>query len=364
MLTRRLASRQPSLSVARGFTLVELLIVIAVIGALTALIIPAAQSAREAARRTSCSSQLKQLGVALALHHNQQRRYPFGGWGFQWVGVPGRKCNQNQPGSWAYCILPLVERNDVHELGRDNDAAGFSQRIETAIPLFVCPSRRTTGLGPAVVSHIRSPKPTGSPALVARGDYAINAGVSNIMGFPGPANLAEGDQPEYWSNVVQSSNDRLGHFTGVSHLRSAASLNEIVDGASRTYLIGEKHLSVDDYDTGASVGDNESLYSGYCTDLHRFSGNLNAGPGGAMVAPLADSSLPNDGLPGYLRFGSAHPAAFGMVYCDGSVRWRDYQMDPLLHLQQGHRADGGAPLEALVAARASTASTVAVPAGR
>jgi prepilin-type processing-associated H-X9-DG protein len=177
---------------------------------------------------------------------------------------------------------------------------------------------------------------------VARADYAINAGTSHVFSFGGPADLKQGDDALFWKNAPNPEN-----FSGISHLRMAASLKAIVDGNSKTYLVGEKHLHTESYSTGLSLGDNESMYAGYCTDLHRFAGavenmKLSLPP---FAAPLSDNINPASGVPGYARFGSAHPNGVNMAYCDGSVHFTSYEIDPEVHFRAGHRSDDGNPLE-------------------
>lgn len=330
-----------------GFSLVELLVVIAIIGLLVALILSAIQSSREAARRIHCKNNLRQIGLALLQHSDAIGHFPYGGWGHKWVGVPGRGSGLQQPGGWIYSTLPYLEQQALHDLGLKANATdardAYTKRLETSLPMFTCPSRRQVGNWPIVFPHVTTPKPYGSPRFVGRGDYAINAGASHVLSFAGPASLSEGDDFSFWQDATY-----VGDFTGISHLRIGTSLKAVEDGTSKTYLAGEKYLFTEDYETGRSPGDNESMYSGYCTDLHRFTGNLNAKQMNQFLPPLHDSvnstGMP---LPGFIRFGSAHPGGFNMTYCDGSVRWIDFDVDAEIHLRSGHRHDGGAPLDAL-----------------
>jgi prepilin-type N-terminal cleavage/methylation domain-containing protein len=333
-----------------AFTLVEVLVTITILSVLIALLLPAVQTVRESARQAQCKDNVKQIALALLTFHDTNRVFPCGGWGHQWVGVPERGCGTKQPGGWIYKILPYVEQRDLHDLGTGlNGIAAvelYSQRLRTPLPFFVCPSRRQCSAWPVAEKYawVRAPKPFGDATSVARADYAINAGTSDIFSFGGPADMVQGDNAQFWQNAPLPKG-----FSGISHLRVSVSTRSIVDGTSKTYLLGEKNLDAANYDTGNSSGDNESLYAGYCTDLHRFAGvienlKLSRSP---YAAPLNDNTPPDSDIPGSVRFGSAHPVGFHMAYCDGSVHFLDYDVDPGVHFRSGHRSDDGSPLESL-----------------
>ena len=129
-----------------GFTLVELLVVIAIIGTLVALLLPAVQNAREAARRMQCQHHLRQMGLAAISHQTAHGYYPSNGWGFRWMGDPDRGAGSTQPGGWTYQILPFLEEGSMHRFG--SGLAEPEKRVQLAlqkahvVPLFHCPSRR------------------------------------------------------------------------------------------------------------------------------------------------------------------------------------------------------------------------------
>jgi prepilin-type N-terminal cleavage/methylation domain-containing protein len=333
-----------------GFTLVELLVVIAILGTLFGLLAPAIQHAREAGRRTQCQNNLRQLALGLLSYHDVFKSFPYGGWGHEWVGMPDYRHGWRQPGGWAFSLLPFMEESTLQNLGAGSVGAIadelYSQRLQTPLAVFNCVSRRPCAAWPIAdkYAYIRTPKPFGRPNIVARSDYAINGGSSHVYGFDGPRDLAEGNDPLYWATAPVPA-----RFSGISHLRTAIALRSITDGTSKTYLMGEKYIDHGSYSNGESVGDSESLYAGYCTDLHRFAGAVENVRHSLipLAAPLSDHDKQASGISATSRFGSAHPAGFSMVYCDGSVDFLSFEIDPEVHLRSGHTRDADNPLSSL-----------------
>jgi prepilin-type N-terminal cleavage/methylation domain-containing protein len=217
----------------RGVTLLELLLVAAVIGLLVALLLPAVQAAREAGRRATCENHLKQLGLAMLTHEETYRRFPSGGWGFAWAGEPDRGTDVTQPGGWVFNILPFVEQRDLASRGLGDTPSqklnDITSVVETPLSVFNCPTRRPLVLGP--LDPVPPPVNFNIVADVAKSDYAVNAGDFICPGGPGPQSLAAGDDQTYgWVSNTQCS--------GIAYLRSRVRLADVRDGASVTYLVG------------------------------------------------------------------------------------------------------------------------------
>jgi prepilin-type N-terminal cleavage/methylation domain-containing protein len=320
-----------------AFTLVELLIVIAIVGVLIALLLPAVQTARESGRRTQCSANLRQISTALLVYHDRFNEFPSGGWGHQWIGIPSRGFGKAQPGGWIYSLLPFIEQANLHEQSMEASLGGKNGLLAHSIAIFTCPSRRGSQLWPVSdkYPYMFSLKPAGVASFVGRGDYAINGGASSAQNFRGPDSLEEGDGPLYsWPSPSGIPKQPSTWFTGISHIRMSARITNILDGCSATYLVGEKYLDPMDYETGQSLGDNESLFNGFCSDNHRYT-ELN-------LPPALDGSISTDDLRSHYRFGSAHPTGACFAFCDGSIHFLSFDIDAESHYRNGHIADEGA----------------------
>lgn len=337
-----------SRSARSAFTLIELLVTMAVIGILIALFLPAVQSVREAARRTQCQSNLKQLSLAALNFESAHGNFPSGGWGYQWQGYSDISTRAGQPGAWTFSLLPFLEQSAVYQLGQYKSPPAeldldLRRRIETPVSIYHCPSRRggggeLFGIDPSCPS-CALPLGIATPLeAVARSDYAVNAGdgepdPANLESWPvnfwGPADVAEANQLTLTNQWPAPPAD----WTGISWLRRGVRIAAITDGTSNTFLFGEKYVSRNAYRDGTDWGDNEPLFGGFNNDNHR-STNPHWPYMQDQKATLSIGS-----------FGSAHAGGGHFAYCDGSVRRVSYDVDRDVYRYLGNRRDAQ-PVEA------------------
>ena len=317
----------------RAFTLVELLVVITIIGILLALLLPAAEAARESARATQCANNVKQLGLGALEHEQASHFFPSSGWGFWWLGDPDRGFGIKQPGGWGFNVLPFIEQQTIHDAGAGLPAADKANAAvaQLAIPLvaFNCPSRRPLqaygipgGLAAGAYYFNYNGPPQALAQYAARSDYGICSGDQSVYSQlgGGPTTLAQGDSPNYPFPNTSSQ-------TGVSFSRSQITMANITDGASNTYLVGEKLIDPDHYFDGEDPGDNGNYSCGFDVDSLRASFQ---GP------QLQD----NTGIVNWERWGSAHTTGARFVFCDGSVHVISYSIDQTTNTRLANRADG------------------------
>ncbi len=334
-----------------GFTLVELLVVIAIIGILIGLLLSAVQAAREAARRSQCQNNLRQLGLATQMHHDQLKVLP--NMGGRWrtdgslinwsqmrqgyfTGLNGGSVGDgsdyfptflgpiNDPSNqrpatvksrpyqrlgWGYQILPYMEQANVWWPNLPPGLTGnalFQARMEVIyraeIPEFVCPTRRGGNLFRRYAG--REYLPT---------DYSAAIGTGR-----GAAGQTPGSSPAPRTKTL-------------SHISSA-------DGTSTTILYGEQWQHVDWVSSGGS-----SQWLGYAAPWERHTGSSSVFPwwspstpsftGGAWVFPASRQRPPlHDAYRASVayrewRFGAAHPNGFNVVMCDSSVRMLSFGID-------------------------------------
>ncbi|MFW6169438.1 MAG: DUF1559 domain-containing protein [Planctomycetota bacterium] len=259
-----------------GFTLVELLVVIAIIGILVALLLPAVQAAREAARRSECTNNLKQMGVALHNYHDTHKTLPPG-----WIMVRNSDGNPNGDAQWGWAalILPFMEQSALHEqIGVSKitlRAAASDDSIlpllQTSIDSYVCPS--------SVAEELSKVNKKIHGNTVAMSSYAGCVGI------------------HWWSGDRTPSNN--GALTGERGL----AFKHFTDGLSNTFLAGEA-ATQDVYSgiwpgIGASGGDGFNI----CRNVaHRLN------------SPKQTGSIDRG-------FASEHPSGANFLFGDGSVHF-------------------------------------------
>jgi prepilin-type N-terminal cleavage/methylation domain-containing protein len=309
---------------SRAFTLVELLVVIAIIALLMALLLPAVQSAREAARLVTCRNNARQLAQGAMTHLELQGYFPAGGWGWGWTGDADKGFGSTQVGGWAYSTLPYIEQKALHQLGAGMDdtakRAANAQRMATPVSTFYCPSRRQPRA--LTSTSVHTPINGNRPAAYAKSDYAANGGDFR------------GGLPYSWVGGDPDEKADLARCTGVIGVHSEFRPDDVTDGLSLTLLVAEKYLNPDAYNTGTDGADNGDAWQGKDWDTVRWTWQSNN-----QAAP------PTQDRPGVAvieRFGSAHASGITAAACDGSVRGVRFDIDANLWRRLGNRRDTAA----------------------
>jgi prepilin-type N-terminal cleavage/methylation domain-containing protein len=316
----------------RGFTLVELLVVIAIIGILVALLLPAVQAAREAARAAQCQNNLKQLSLAFLNYHDTHKALPSGGWGYAWAHDPDQGPGIEQPGGWGYVLLPFHEETALYDMGKGlgvvQKQAAITEALKVPMPIHYCPTRRAAKNYPVAASnatYVRRPYGANLLDVCGRTDYAANGGVG-VRGFAiGPTTIAGAATYNFPDPTP---------CNGIIFARYQFKFKQITDGTTKTFLVGEKHLAPHRYEDGVSLGDNQGPFQCERDSVRWGEPTISASNPG--LPPLQDTP----GADLTYNFGSAHPVGFFMALCDGSVQRLAYDIDNQLFVQQCNRHDG------------------------
>lgn len=288
----RRSAQLPKIERRAGFTLVELLVVIAIIGVLIALLLPAVQSAREAARRSACVNQVKQQATALQLYLGQQSHYPTG----------GRIHDlQFQPGiGWRVLILPFIEEQSLYDRISPTPNGGAQTWAPQAEmpPLYLCPSAEPAPIGPNSLQ------------------------TSSYWGVAGALRADEGLDLE---DVVCGDLDSNGFMFPGSQTQVAM----IEDGTSHTLALGERTYIFKAWMNGSNASGNP--HNRICSEAAnqiRYPINADHGRWGYYVG---HNPLPAGGerkmLLNNLPFGSLHSGGANFAAADGSVHFLSEEID-------------------------------------
>ena len=346
-----------------AFTLVELLVVIAIIGVLVALLLPAVQAAREAARRAQCVNNLKQLGLAALNYESTYKRFPSMGarqsdiWWASDVDrgyAPGANVTREQAG-WCWQLLPFMELSNISDArgennGITNDGPTGRALCNTPIPMMICPTRglRTWIDGSSLTEWVC-------------GDYANFVGRNDLVDPPDPqeaplvsaslANLGNDDtNMEFFSGLIVSP----GTFVSATSFPSSGNsftrrldvgTEDCTDGTSNTILFAEKSVDGLTY-TGVSpshwhhVGEVGGVFApGFWTN-----GRFNK-PGTWDKSLKSDGEVERNKVNSTITtdergFGSAHAGIVNSVLGDGSVQSFSLDVDQRVFRNMCERNDG------------------------
>jgi prepilin-type N-terminal cleavage/methylation domain-containing protein/prepilin-type processing-associated H-X9-DG protein len=331
----------------QGFTLIELLVVIAIIAILIALLVPAVQKVREAAARTQCENNMKQMGLAMHNYHDANKYLPNGSHQTGNTNTSMGPIDNHWYWSWMALILPFVEQDNIWKLadqfsrsdptsswspwgnggtwyglsGNANDGPNPAQGM--VMPVYLCPSDWRT--------------------LILSIDYGIGP---TPMGFT-----------DYVGNSGSLGDPYSGpQFNGVLYPDSKVKLTQILDGTSNTLLVGE-HPPSNDFNLGwwfdgagmdnagnmeilmNTQGWNEPTVISFVSAFYtQYQPCLNSGITLSGFVPGDPNNICSVG-----HYWSLHAAGMNMLMADGSVRFAYYGMSPVTFTAMASRAGGEIP---------------------
>jgi prepilin-type N-terminal cleavage/methylation domain-containing protein/prepilin-type processing-associated H-X9-DG protein len=437
-------------TVRKAFSLIELIVGIAIVSVLMAIALPAVQAMREASRNSSCKNHLRQMSLGILQHESKTGYILTGGWSPLWLGVAERTADGRQPGGWTYNILPYIEELGLHSSVEGVTSATAESAYQTLavanVPMFNCPSRRHVNPLPIDMTSLQS-STSGSVVGTSSGTNVMFAGLNSGGGNGGGSgggntyfrtavnlqvSLSEATRTDYAANggsygVCFSRDviDKFGHInlahkvlighnmfddpdkcvetevswdaftdnrghaghsghhydrvggcpnkpsctnpidssiytpgtvadgdlwyssttmerleladSGIPDLQDGVITRmgriasaKVLDGMGNVYLLGEKYVAADHYQTGKDPGDAGVLYSGYSSSNIRW--------GSEPPKPDTADEFHNN------SYGSAHAGGFNMAFGDGRIETFGFDIDPAVHRALAGRANGSLPV--------------------
>jgi len=309
--------------IRRGFTLIELLVVIAIIAILISLLLPAVQQAREAARRSQCKNNMKQIGLALHNYLDTHKVFPPGyvARGVTSTDMAGAEAAGGGPGfAWGLFILPFVDQAALYnhfDFSENSTDSHNAEHGEETINTFLCPTDSA---------------PT--KFVVNDGTTNYTLGFANYVGVFGYGSM---------TMTPGSPNPK-----GVLYRNSSTRMRDITDGTSNTMLAGER-MHVMDFTSGAPVDAQATWYAaivgvsrpaGMGTMPDEAWGSLVLG----HVGQLMMSGMPMHHTPNstnhIVNFSSQHEGGMHFLMTDGSVHFMSENIDYNTFRWLGQVADG------------------------